>query len=177
MADYRAIRAVGDALMDLLDSSYRPTDFNSIAADFNIVTSLDFTHNAIKNGASLFMYHLIYNGHQRNLPDQVDASRRRSDTPLLLDLHFLITVWGSEASYQNELAGWILRVLEDTPILTSSILNSATPNVFHSDETVSITHAELSTEDLFGMWDALGVNAYHLSIPYVARVNIESGQI
>ena len=177
MADFRAVRAVGEALMGLLESSYRPTDFNDIVADFNMFTSRDFTNNTITNGASLFMYRLYCNGAYRIPPGRLDENGRRTDTQLPLELHFLITVWGGEASYQYELAGWILRVLEDTPTLPSAILNSTTPNVFHSDETVDITHAELKTEDLFRIWDVLGVNTYQLSIPYVARVvNIESIQ-
>jgi hypothetical protein len=175
MADFRAIRAVGDALMGLLQTSYRPEDFNDIVADFRMFTSRDFTNNAITNGASLFMYRLFCNGAFRIPPGRINADGRRADTQLPVELHFLITVWGGEASYQYELAGWIMRLLEDTPILPSAVLNSTTPNVFHADETVDITLAELRTEDLFRIWDVLGVNAYQLSIPYVARVvHIES---
>lgn len=177
MADFRAIRAVGEAVMGLLESSYEPQDFNDIVSDFRMFTSRDFTNNAITNGASLFMYRLYCNGAYRTPPGRIGDDGKKMDTQLPLELHFLITVWGGEASYQYELAGWILRVLEDTPILPSAVLNSTTPNVFRPDETIDITHAELRTEDLFRIWDVLGVNAYQLSIPYVARVvNIESIQ-
>jgi hypothetical protein len=133
MADFRAIRAVGDALMGLLQTSYRPEDFNDIVADFRMFTSRDFTNNAITNGASLFMYRLFCNGAFRIPPGRINADGRRADTQLPVELHFLITVWGGEASYQYELAGWIMRLLEDTPILPSAVLNSTTPNVFHAD--------------------------------------------
>jgi len=177
VADFRAIRAVGEAIMGLLESSYRPADFNGIVADFRMFTSRDITNNTITNGASLFMYRLYCNGVYRIPPGRIAADGRRTDSKLPLELHFLITVWGGEASYQYELAGWILRILEDTPILPSAILNSTTPNVFRADETVDVTHAELKTEDLFRIWDVLGVNAYQLSMPYVARVvQIESSQ-
>ncbi|MCR6650148.1 MAG: DUF4255 domain-containing protein [Cellvibrionaceae bacterium] len=63
-----------------------------------------------------------------------------------------------------------MRLIEDTPVLPAAVLNSTTPDVFYPDETVDITLAELRTEDLFRIWDVLGVNAYQLSIPYVARV-------
>jgi hypothetical protein len=177
MADFRAIRAVGEAIMGLLDSSYRRSEFNGIGAEFRMFTSRDMTSHTITNGASLFMYRLYCNGAYRMPPGRLGADGRRADAQLPLELHFLITVWGGEASYQYELAGWIMRVLEDTPILPAAVLNSTTPNVFHADETVDITHAELKTEDLFRIWDVLGVNAYQLSIPYVARVvQIESLQ-
>ena len=177
MADFRAIRATGEALMGLLQSSYRPEDFNNIVADFRMFTSRDFTNNAITNGASLFMYRLYCNGAYRIPPGRINADGQQTDAQLPLELHFLITLWGGEASYQYELAGWIMRLIEDTPTLPSAILNSTTPNVFHTDETIDITHAELKTEDLFRIWEVLGVNAYQLSIPYVARVvNIESSR-
>ena len=177
MADFRAIRALGESLMGLLESSYRPQDFNNIVADFRMFTSKDFTNNAITNGASLFMYRLYCNGAYRTPQGRIGTDGKREDSQLPLELHFLITVWGGEASYQYELAGWILRVLEDTPTLPSAVLNATTPNVFRHDETIDITHAELRTEDLFRIWDVLGVNAYQLSIPYVARVvHIESTQ-
>lgn len=177
MADFRAIRAVGESLMALLESSYKSADFNDISADFRMFTSRDFTNNAIANGASLFMYRLYCNGAFRMPPGRIGSDGKRMDTQLPLELHFLITVWGGEASYQYELAGWIMRLIEDTPTLPSSILNATAIDVFHSDETVDITHADLKTEDLLKIWDVLGVNAYQLSIPYVARVvNIESAQ-
>ncbi len=177
MADFRAIRAVGESLMGLLESSYRPQDFNDIVADFRMFTSRDFTNNAITNGASLFMYRVYCNGINRTPMGRIGVDGNRMDTELPLDLHFLITVWGGEASYQYELAGWIMRIIEDTPTLPSAVLNSTTPNVFRLDETIDIMHAELKTEDLFRIWDVLGVNAYQLSIPYVARVvGIESSQ-
>lgn len=177
MADFRALRAVGEAVMGLLESSYQSSDFNDIVADFRMFTSRDFTNNTITNGASLFMYRIFTNGAYRIPPGRLAVDGKRNDRQLPLELHFLITVWGGEASYQYELAGWILRVLEDTPILPSAILNSTTTDVFRNDETIDVTHAELKTEDLFRIWDVLGVNAYQLSIPYVARVvNIESMQ-
>jgi Pvc16 N-terminal domain len=178
MADFRAIRSVGEALMGLFESSYRPADFNDIVADFRMFTSRDFTRNAITNGASLFMYRVYCNGTYRTPPGRIGADGKRMDTELPLELHFLITLWGGEASYQYELAGWIMRLIEDSPTLPASVLNSTTANVFRPDETVDIHHAELKTEDLFRIWDVLGVNAYQLSIPYVARVvNIESTHV
>ena len=71
MADFRAVRAVGEALMGLLESSYRPADFNDIVADFRMFTSRDFTSNTITNGVSLFMYRLYCNGAFRIPPGRV----------------------------------------------------------------------------------------------------------
>lgn len=156
--------------MGLLRSSYSGTDM-----DFRVVTSRDFAENTITNGASLFMYRVFCNGTFRIPPGRVDPDGHKRDTELPLELHFLITLWGGEASQQYTLAGWIMRTLEDTPILPASILNSVVPGVFREDESVDILLADLSTEDLFRIWEVIGNDAYQLSIPYVARIiHIES---
>ncbi len=170
MADHRAIAAVSEGIMGLLRSSYPGTDM-----DFRVVTSRDFAENTITNGASLFMYRVFCNGTFRIPPGRVDPDGNKRDTELPLELHFLITLWGGEASQQYTLAGWIMRTLEDTPILPASILNSVVPGVFREDESVDILLADLSTEDLFRIWEVIGNDAYQLSIPYVARIiHIES---
>ncbi len=168
--------AVCEAVVSLLHSTYRPDDFNS-ELEFKVFTSNDFKSNTISNGASLFLYRIYCNGVRRHPAGRIGQDGKRHNTQLPLELHFLITVWGKEASLQNTLAGWIMRTLEDTPLLPSGILNIAHPGVFEPKETVDVSLAELRTEDMFRIWDVLGANAYQLSIPYAARViNIESSQ-
>ena len=176
MADFRAIMGVSEAVIGMLRLSYDQNDFNN-PADFKVFTSKDFTENTITNGVSLFVYRIFCNGAFRSPPGRIGRDGSRVDTQLPIELHFLITLWGTQASFQNTLAGWVMRVLEDTPVVPASILNSAVPGVFHPDETVDIILAELKTEDLFRIWDVLGLNAYQLSIPYVARIiKIDSTQ-
>lgn len=169
MASFRAISGIGEAVIELLRTGYDPDEFNN-TAEFKVFTSQDFTDKTISNGASLFVYRIFCNGAFRTPPSRISDQGARFDTQLPIEVHFLVTIWGTQASFQNELAGWIMRLLEDTPILPASFLNSSVPGVFHDDETVDIILAELRTEDLFRIWDVLGLNAYQLSIPYVARV-------
>jgi len=92
-----------------------------------------------------------------------------------LDIHFLLTAWGKEASLQHTIAGWMMRILEDTPIFPAGLLNKRTADVFHPDETVEVGLTQLTTEELFRIWEVIGNNAYQISVPYVARfVRIES---
>jgi hypothetical protein len=68
-----------------------------------------------------------------------------------------------------------MRVLEDTPTLPPGLLNQRHPDLFRPDEGITITPAELSTEELFRIWEVIVDNAYQISVPYVARsVKIES---
>ena len=175
MADYRAIKGVTEAVIYLLRSSYRYEEFNN-ELEFRIFTSRDFA-KPIANGASLFLYRIYPNGVHRTPAGRVGRDGRRLQTQLPVELHFLLTIWGKEYSLQHSVAGWIMRTLEDNPILPAGLLNATEPGIFRHDETVEICLAELRTEDLLRIWEVLGLNIYQLSVPYVARViNIESQQ-
>jgi hypothetical protein len=174
MADYRAITAVTEAIVNLLRVNYREENFNN-ELEFKVFTSKDFSANVLQNGASLFPYRIYTNGTHRIPSGRIASDGRPLRTALPVELHFLITVWGREASLQNSLAGWIMRTLEDTPTLPAGILNSVVSDAFRPDETVDISLAELRTEDMFRIWDVIGMNVYQLSLPYVARfIHLES---
>lgn len=169
MADFRAFMAASEGVINLLRSNYRPDDFNN-ELEFRVFTSRDFTNNTITNGVSLFPYRIFVNGVHRSPPGRIGADGTAVQHKLPVEMHCLVTVWAQDASLQNAVAGWVMRILEDSPTLPAGVLNSAVADVFHSDETVNISCAELTTEDLFRIWDVLGVNVYQLSIPYVIRI-------
>ena len=96
---------------------------------------------------------------------------------LPLDLHFLITAWAKDASLQHAIAAWMMRILEDIPSLPPGLLNHRFSNTFRNDETVEIVLTELTTEELFRIWEVIVNNAYQISVPYAAcNVRIESMQ-
>jgi hypothetical protein len=102
-----------------------------------------------------------------------DGKRQRTQLPI--DLHFLLTLWCDDAATQQAIAGWMMRVLEDIPILPAGHLNGDEDRVFWPDETVEVGMGELSIQDMKQLWEALTDSKYYLSIPYVARnVRIES---
>lgn len=176
MADHRAITAVAETVVQVLRTSYDVGDFGT-QLDFSVFTSRDFTSSAIANGASLFVYRVFPHGSWRTPAGRLGQDGRRLKSALPLEMHFLLTVWGGEASLQNTLAGWILRMLEDNPILPAGVLNTAVPGVFRADESVELVLAEVTNEDLLRIWEVLGLGVYQLSIPYLARViHLESIQ-
>lgn len=173
MADYRAVATVTEAILQLLRSNYRPEDFGQ-ELEFKVFTAKDFA-KPLAAGVSLFLYRIFPNGVQRTPPSRPAPDGRQFPTLLPLDLHLLLTVWGKEASLQHTIAGWMMRVLEDQPILPAAVLNAVTPGVFRAHETVEVSLTELTNEDLLRIWDTLVQNVYQLSVPYVARVlRIES---
>jgi hypothetical protein len=174
MATTSAIAATAEAIIRLLRSSYDPTQFNNAPLDFQVYVANDFL-NPMDEGVSLLLYRIFQDGTNRTPPGRLQPNGQRGPTKLPLELHFLLTAWAKTGSLQDEIAGWMMRTLEDNPVLYPSLLNSYKPDVFFPEETVEISLAQLSTEDMFDIWDVIIRHTYQLSVPYVARVvRIES---
>ena len=174
MASTSAISATTESVIRLLRSSYDPAEFNNVSLDFQVYVSTDFK-TPMDEGVSLLLYRIYHDGSPRNPPGRVQPNGQRQRTKLPLELHFLLTSWAKQASLQHEIAGWMMRTMEDNPILYPSLLNSYKPDVFSLEETVEVSLAQLSVEDMFNIWDVIVRHDYQLSVPYVARViQIES---
>lgn len=177
MSGHAGIASTLEAVVRVLRAAYDPADFNGAVLDFQVYVSDDFTH-PMEQGVSLFLYRIYPNGAVRAPQGRLLPDGRRQRAKLPLDLHFLATAWARKASLQHEIAGWMMRVLEDTPVLTADLLNAPRPGVFQPEETVALTHTDLSVEDTFRIWDTVIDHSYQLSVPYVARtVEIESARL
>ncbi|HEX8905047.1 MAG TPA: DUF4255 domain-containing protein [Longimicrobiaceae bacterium] len=177
MSTHAAIASTLEAVVRVLRSAYDPADFNGAVLDFQVYVSDDFNH-PMEQGVSLFLYRLYPNGAVRAPQGRLMPDGRRQRTKLPVDLHFMATAWARKASLQHEIAGWMIRVLEDNSILSAELLNGPRPGVFQPDETVSLSHTDLSVEDTFRIWDTVIDHAYQLSVPYVSRtVELESPRL
>ncbi len=175
MADFRAIEGVGQSLLRLLRMSYSPDDFDN-DLQFQLYNSDNFS-KPMSAGVSIFLYRILQNGTHRIPAGRRNGEGRRFYSSLPVDLYFLMTVWAKDVSLQYRIAGWLMRTLEDTPVLPYGLLETAAPGVFHKDETVEVVLWEISNEDLFHLWESLAENEFQLSIPYMARnLFIESRQ-
>jgi Pvc16 N-terminal domain len=173
LAEFHAIQVTCDAVMRLLQESYRPDLIEpSSSLQFEVYGTEDFKSH-MAQGVSLFLYRVHVNTTQRSplVKDPVGNMRRQL---LPLDLHCFITVWAPKASLQHAILGWAMRLLEDNPVISSSLLNGVREETFRGDETVELVVGQLTNEELMRIWDDLGTE-YQLSVPYVARVvRIES---
>jgi uncharacterized protein DUF4255 len=171
-----AVAGAMEAVVRLLRASYDPADFNGAVLDFQVYVSDDFDH-PMEQGVSLFLYRILPNGTSRTPAGRTLADGRRQRTRLALDLHFMATAWARRASLQHEIAGWMMRTLEDNPVLPAGLLNSYRPGVFQPEETVTLAMTDLSVEDTFRIWEVMIDHTYQLSVPYVARtLDIESAR-
>jgi Pvc16 N-terminal domain len=169
MASYAAIAATCEAVVRLLRSNYDPALFGGAALDFQVYVAHDFGA-PMEEGVSIFLYRVYQNGNNRTPAGRLLPDGSRQSTKLPIDLHFLLTAWAQKASLQNEIAGWMMRVMEDNSTLPASILNAYQPDVFQPDEAVDITLTELSVEDMFRVWEVMIGHVYQLSVPYQARM-------
>ena len=96
-----------------------------------------------------------------------DGKLRRPELPL--DLHFILTPWAKDASLEHDILGWMMRTIEDNPVIGSGLLNATAAGVFRDDETVEIVRSDLALEEIFRIWDVLPGDI-QLSVPYTARV-------
>jgi hypothetical protein len=168
MSTHAAIASTMEAIVRLLRASYDPADFNDTVLDFQVYVSQDF-EEPMDQGVSLFLYRVYHNGSARTPPGRVLSDGRKQRPRLPVDLHFLATAWAKQASLQHEIAGWMMRVLQDHPVLDAALLNSYREDVFQPDETVSVGLTDLSVEDVFRIWEVMVDRCYQLSVPYVAR--------
>lgn len=177
MAGFRAITAVSDAIAHLLESQYSPADFDGASLQFKVYLARDFIGTPMDAGVSVFLYRIYPNGNYRTPPGRLGPDGRRQRPMLPIDMHLLLTAWAKDASLQHAIAGWMMRTLEDTPSLPPGLLNHRYPGTFQPDETIELCLTELTTEELFHIWEVIVNNAYQISVPYVARnVRIESIQ-
>jgi Pvc16 N-terminal domain len=173
MATPRAIEASCNAVVDLLRDAYDPAQFDQ-DLEFQVYTATNFPQH-MAAGVSLFLYRIFIDGTHRIPGGRYRPEGGRDDAQLPLELHFLLTAWGRDASMQYGIAGWMMRVLEDTPTLPSGLLNRRLPGVFRDDEAVEIVAGEIATEDMMRLWELIGPSSYQLSVPYLARnLRIES---
>src|SRR6266487_3966029 len=168
MATYRAVEASCEAVVRLLQQSWRRDLFESRDLLFQVYQTQDFA-TPMSTGVSLFLYRVTVNTIQRTPVPRPGPKGRLRRPQLPLDLHFLLTPWADHSSLAQAILGWMMRAIEDTAILPAGLLNAVTDGVFDDDETVEIVAGQMTNEEMFRIWDVLPRD-YQISIPYTARI-------
>jgi hypothetical protein len=150
--------------------------------EFRVYASNDFldvnSPQKITSGASVFLYRVLPNLTHRTPAGRVSMNGLQHIPRLPLDLHIIVTIWSKNPGVQHHLLGWVMRTLEDYPVIPASLLNinSPYPNrlSFEEDESIELILGEMGGEELLHLWDLLGVQSstefcYQISIPYLVR--------
>jgi hypothetical protein len=141
---------------------------------------------------TVFLYRVIENPELRNSPP-----RRRPDgtlvrQPMVIELCYLVTPWGSRPSTtpavdtqatleEHRLMGLILQAFFDHAEIGRSELHDdpdpTKPRVWGPVDTMQLVLETLPVEDLYKIWDASDLS-YRLSATYRARVlGLESSDV
>jgi hypothetical protein len=168
VANVFALHSVGDSIVTFLRNTYPANLYGRAmpACTFELVSSGELAAEiADTTRITLYLYRVTVNEHSR----QTHRPGAPSDVPvpLGLDLHYLLTVWAGNGLDEQVTLAWAMRQLHLFPVLDASSLSPEA--AWSGDEVIQIIPAELSTEDVMRIWDALDP-AYRLSVSYVARL-------
>jgi hypothetical protein len=168
MANVFAIHSVGNSIVTYLRNSY-PRELAGLDmpdCGFELTSSGELAGEAgDATRITLYLYRITVNEHSRQLHAAAAASARPA--ALGLDLHFLMSAWAGNARDEHTMLAWAIRQLHMFPILDASSLSPEAG--WGANEVIQIIPAELSTEDVMRIWDALDP-AYRLSVSYIARL-------
>lgn len=195
MANALAIAAVSAVLKDLLNNGLIDAQLNN-----EVVVRVGPPPASSGNGPqgiqlNLFLYQVTPNLNWRNecLPSHNGRGDRLNNAPLALDLHYLLTAYGSDEFDAEILLGYAMQLLHEHTILSRGAIRRALsggavdggilPGNFQAIaaaglaeqvELIKISPEYLDTESMSRLWSSLQATyrtstAYHVSVVLIAR--------
>jgi Pvc16 N-terminal domain len=203
MSTALAIAGVTAMLRDLLNDELVNANVAGIVGQSVTVTTLPPDRVVPENGSensqlNIFLRHATPNLGWRNegLPSRDLSGRSRlSNAPLALDLHYLISAYGSEPLHAEILLGYAMQLLHETPAiprdaLRTSLQQAPDPNqilppalqalagsgLADQVEQLRITPEYLDTENMSKFWTATLAHyrpcaAYQVSVVLIQKEN------
>ena len=166
MANLLAIHSVGDSLVTYLRNSYPESLRAAHPSEFRLLSSGELAGRDLPAPMlSFFLYRVTANEHLRNTRSPNGLSNVA--VPLSVDLHYLMTVWADSALAEHTILAWAMHQLHRHPVLDASSLSPEAE--WGAGDFIHVIPAELSTEDIMRIWDAVEP-PYRLSVSYIARV-------
>lgn len=192
-----ALGAVSAVLRNLLDNglveslpAVGPVQVTAVAPD-----TIRLENPAPGPRLNLFLYRVSPNPGWRNAayPSYDGNGTRLTNEPLALDLHFLVTAYGSKDYHGEILLGYAMHVLHERPVLDRaairraldpsplgpSILPPAFDALTASDladqiESLTVTFEPMDTEEMSRLWSAIQAHYRPTAAYEVSVVLIES---
>ncbi|HEV8515749.1 MAG TPA: DUF4255 domain-containing protein [Cyclobacteriaceae bacterium] len=195
------IASVTYILKDLLNNGLINHDVTGALGETIAVTALPPDRVIPANGnestqLNLFMYQVTPNPGWRNLnlPSFNGNGERIANPALAIDLHYLLTAYGSGELHTEILLGYGMQLLHEVPVLdresirrsiappsdvtgtglTSSLRLLSTSSLAEQAEMIKITPELLSIEDISKLWAAFGTKYRPTAAYKVTVVLIES---
>ncbi len=181
MSTALAIAGVTAVLRDRLNEGVVNHDVSAVTGSTVNVTTLSPDRVIPAEGTestqlNIFLYQVTPNSGLSNnaLPSRDSSGRHRlTNAPLALDLHYLISAYGSEPLHREILLGYAMQLLHEYPVLTREMIRTAlnpSPDVgtdlpptlralaecglADQVESLKITPQFLNTEEMSKLWTA-----------------------
>lgn len=181
MSSALAIAGVTQVLRDRLNEGVINHDVSAVTGSTVNVTTLAPDRVIPAEGTestqlNIFLYQVTPNTGWRNadFPSRDSSGRHRlTNAPLALDLHYLITAYGSEPLHREILLGYAMQLMHEYPVLTREMIRTAlnpSPDVgtdlpptlralaecglADQVETLKITPQFLNSEEISKLWTA-----------------------
>jgi Pvc16 N-terminal domain len=166
MANVFATHSVGNSLMTYLRNAYPEPLRTSHAFEFRVISTGELAQGTDPhNCLTLLLFRITQDEHLRNRRRVNDASD--AETPLSIDLHYLLTVWADNALAEHTVVSWAMRELQMHPVLDSSSLSADAE--WDPSDVIQLIPAEITSDEMMRIWDLLQPK-YRLSVSYIARV-------
>jgi hypothetical protein len=171
MARFHAIAATSSAIRLLLENAAGRSGVANVAVELYQADDLQKPVDTARPKIGIYLYRVLLSAARRDRGLRVGPDGVTYPPSIPLDLHYLVTAWSSDSRTAHQMLGWAIRVIEDTPILPVSLLNTyqAGVTVFEPDETVELVWAPLTLTDLYDIWQVSAQNQAP-SASYVARM-------
>ncbi|HEY4048396.1 MAG TPA: Pvc16 family protein [Acidobacteriaceae bacterium] len=199
MSDYLAVGGVTAVLRSLLTTALTSGGPSTLLGSSSSgVTAL--SPDLIKTGpdeqpqVNIFMYYASLNPALRNLgmPSMSAQGGKLSNPPLALNLHYLVTAYGSNQFDPEILLGWAMQVFHETPVVPRAIIQAALTGLLaqvnpenqliagstlpNQVEHIRITPEALTTEEIYRLWTAFQTNYRPTTSYQVSVVVIQDTQ-
>jgi hypothetical protein len=191
MSDYLAVAGVSAVLRSMLTNALTNGGPTSLGP---LITSN--SPDLVPTGASeqprlnLFMYYASFNAALRNLglPSTGAQNARLSNPPLALNLHYLVSAYGSNQFDPEILLAWAMQVFHDTAVVPRQVIQDALNGLVSGSEAlliakstladqiehIRITPEVLTTEEIYRLWTAFQTH-YRPTTSYRVSVVVIQG--
>jgi hypothetical protein len=195
------IASVTYVLKDLLNNGLINHDVTGVIGEAVAVSALppdklkpEDEHTQL----NLFMYQATYNSGWRNMaePSLSNKGLRLSNPPLAIDLHYLLSAYGSAELHTEILLGYGMQLMHENPILGRDAISTAlkapsnvpgsglpsslrmlsTSKLAEQVEMIKITPELLNIEDISKLWAAFGTRYRPTAAYKITVVLIESSK-
>jgi Pvc16 N-terminal domain/IPT/TIG domain len=178
MSDYLGVGGVTAVLCSLLTTALTAGGPSSVLTSTPSITAT--APDLIPTGVheqpqlNLFMYYVSLSPDLRNLdqPSTDPQGGRLSNPPLALNLHYLVSAYGSKQFDPEILLAWAMKVFHDTPVVPTQTIQNALNDLLSQPqptaeaqlvagstlatqiEHIRLTPETLTTEEIYRLWTA-----------------------